>query len=176
MPRVLAAVALVVLAAVVGADLDPRLTFAGAPPLFATWLPHVGVGTPLAVLVAVAVVVWGPDLAARLPWRGALGAGYVAAVAVPVTVRAVASEATPARCCRSWRCSPARCGPGCRRTTCSRASRRAGRAARGRPAAARRGRARVRGVPVLRAGAHGRARADRAVAAVARGRPGRGGR
>nr|WP_310315242.1 hypothetical protein [Saccharothrix longispora] len=72
---------MVVLAAVVGAELDPRLTFAGAPPLFATWLPHVGVGTPLAVLVAVAVVVWGPDLAARLPWRGALGAGYAAAVA-----------------------------------------------------------------------------------------------
>ncbi|MGM1059778.1 hypothetical protein [Saccharothrix sp. Mg75] len=81
MPRVLAAAALVVLAAVVGAGLDPDLTFAGAPPLFATWLPHVGVGTPLAVLVAVAVVARGPDLAARLPWRAALGATWVATVA-----------------------------------------------------------------------------------------------
>ncbi|NUT46551.1 MAG: hypothetical protein HOV94_04400, partial [Saccharothrix sp.] len=47
----------------------------------AGWLPHVGIGTPAAVLVAVLVVTWGPTLACRLPWRAALGAGYATAVA-----------------------------------------------------------------------------------------------
>ena len=81
MLRVLAAAALVVLAAVVGVILPDDRTFADAPPLFAEWLPHVGVGTPLAVLVATAVVVWGPALAGRLSWRLALGAGYATALA-----------------------------------------------------------------------------------------------
>jgi hypothetical protein len=79
--RVLAAAALVVSAVVAGVALGGERTFAGAPPLFAGWFPHVGVGTPMAVLVALAVVLWGPDLAARLSWRAALGAGYAAAVA-----------------------------------------------------------------------------------------------
>jgi hypothetical protein len=72
---------LVVLAVVVGAAIGGGRTFAGAPPLFAVWLPHIGVGTPLALLVAVLVVAKGPELAERLPWRHALGLGYVAAVA-----------------------------------------------------------------------------------------------
>jgi methylthioxylose transferase len=41
--------------------------FAAAPPLFAQWLPHVGVGTPLAVLIAVAVIAWRPPLALAYP-------------------------------------------------------------------------------------------------------------
>jgi methylthioxylose transferase len=41
----------------------------GWPPLLATWDPHLGPGTPAALVVAVAVVVYGPGLAARLPWR-----------------------------------------------------------------------------------------------------------
>jgi methylthioxylose transferase len=41
--------------------------FAGAPPLFAEWLPHVGIGTPLAVLVAVAVIAWRPPLRLAYP-------------------------------------------------------------------------------------------------------------
>ncbi|WP_447005534.1 hypothetical protein ACRAKI_03095 [Saccharothrix isguenensis] len=81
MLRVLAAVALVASAAVVGVLLGGERTFAGAPPLFAGWFPHVGIGTPFAVLVALLVVVWGPGLAGRLPWRAALGAGYATAVA-----------------------------------------------------------------------------------------------
>jgi methylthioxylose transferase len=79
--RVLAAVALVASAVVAGALLPYDRIHAPAPPLFAHWLPHVGIGTPLAVLVALSVVVWGPSLAGRLPWRAALGAGYATAVA-----------------------------------------------------------------------------------------------
>ncbi|WP_107117304.1 hypothetical protein [Streptomyces canus] len=41
----------------------------GWPPLLASWDPHVGPGTPAAVVVAAAVVAYGPSLAARLPWR-----------------------------------------------------------------------------------------------------------
>lgn len=55
--------------------------YAGAPPLFGGWLPHLGPGTPAALLIAVLVVARGPDLAARLPWRSALLAGYATAVA-----------------------------------------------------------------------------------------------
>ncbi|WP_128801655.1 MULTISPECIES: hypothetical protein [unclassified Streptomyces] len=42
------------------------------PPFLASWGPHVGPGTPAAVAVAVAVVVHGPSLAARLPWHALL--------------------------------------------------------------------------------------------------------
>jgi hypothetical protein len=72
---------LVVLAVVVGVALGGERTFAGAPPLFAVWLPHIGIGTPLALLVAVLVVAKGPELAERLPWRRALVFGYAVAVA-----------------------------------------------------------------------------------------------
>lgn len=78
---VLGAVALVALAVVGGVLLGGRRTYAGAAPLFAGWLPHVGIGTPFAVIVALLVVARGPELAERLPWRRALGAGYLAAVA-----------------------------------------------------------------------------------------------
>lgn len=84
------AVALVPLAVAVGFLLDVRLFgsghFPGAPttfgewPVLADWLPHLGPGTPLAILIAVAAVVWGPGLAARLSWRTALAAGYLLAV------------------------------------------------------------------------------------------------
>ncbi|WP_410564544.1 hypothetical protein [Amycolatopsis sp. cmx-4-61] len=57
------------------------IIFVSAPPLFADWLPHVGPGSVFAVLVAVAVVLHGPALAARLPWRRALAAGYFASLA-----------------------------------------------------------------------------------------------
>ncbi|MFE0173266.1 hypothetical protein ACFWZ2_13175 [Streptomyces sp. NPDC059002] len=39
------------------------------PPLYATWDPHIGPGTPAALAVATAVIVYAPPLAARLPWR-----------------------------------------------------------------------------------------------------------
>ncbi|QRP46940.1 hypothetical protein [Amycolatopsis sp. FDAARGOS 1241] len=55
--------------------------YAFAPPIFAHWLPHVGPGSVFAVLVAAAVVLWGPAVAARLPWRRALAAGYATSLA-----------------------------------------------------------------------------------------------
>ncbi|MFD4786909.1 hypothetical protein ACFWN1_07510 [Streptomyces sp. NPDC058459] len=39
------------------------------PPLFAEWDPHVGPGTPAALVLAAAGAAYGPALAARLPWR-----------------------------------------------------------------------------------------------------------
>ena len=82
---VAAAVVLVAAATVAGLYFNrPNsgvVIFVSAPPLFADWLPHVGPGSLFAVLVAVAVVLHGPVLAARLPWRRALAAGYLASLA-----------------------------------------------------------------------------------------------
>lgn len=43
--------------------------FAGMAPIFGWWKVHVGWGTPAAILIAVAAVLWGPSVAQRLPWR-----------------------------------------------------------------------------------------------------------
>ncbi len=82
----LAAVAAAVLvggAAVVGWQLigSGQELFLGFPPLLASWLPHVGPGTPVAVAVAVAVVARGPALAERLSWRPLLLVAWAAAFA-----------------------------------------------------------------------------------------------
>jgi len=53
----------------------------GEYPVLAHLAPHVGPGTALAVLVAIAAVAWGPGLAERLRWRHALSAAYVLSVA-----------------------------------------------------------------------------------------------
>jgi hypothetical protein len=86
----LVALALLVAAIAVGFGFGIRLSgnahFPGAPatfgewPVLGEWLPHIGIGTPLSIMVAIAVVAWGPDLAARLPWRRALALGYVAGI------------------------------------------------------------------------------------------------
>lgn len=55
--------------------------YAFAPPLFAHWLPHAGPGSVFAVVIAAGVVLYGPTLAARLSWRRALAAGYLASLA-----------------------------------------------------------------------------------------------
>ncbi|MQA11578.1 MAG: hypothetical protein GEU98_24110 [Pseudonocardiaceae bacterium] len=63
---------------------DPESPIApnsNAPPLYAVWSPHAGAGTPFAILLAIAVITWGPALAARLRWRWLLGLGYLTAVA-----------------------------------------------------------------------------------------------
>ncbi|MFJ9350861.1 hypothetical protein [Streptomyces sp. NPDC101237] len=80
---VLAAVLLVLAAVLVGRHLQDayRVLFVHWPPLFADWDPHVGPGTPAAVLVAAAVVAYGPNLAVRLPWRGLLAAAWAACLA-----------------------------------------------------------------------------------------------
>ncbi|WP_197700022.1 hypothetical protein [Micromonospora rifamycinica] len=78
-----AAVGLVAVAVVVGGVLylTGRPVHASAAPLFAQWLPHVGPGTPLAVLLAVLVWWRGPATAARLTWRPLLALSYATAVA-----------------------------------------------------------------------------------------------
>lgn len=55
--------------------------FAWAPPLFGHWHPHIGPGSPFALLIAVAVVTRGPELAALLPWRRLCVVAYSVAVA-----------------------------------------------------------------------------------------------
>ncbi|MFE2330860.1 hypothetical protein [Streptomyces coelicoflavus] len=53
----------------------------GWPPLLGRWDPHLGPGTPAAVVVAAAVVAYGPSVAARLPWRALLPAVWGATLA-----------------------------------------------------------------------------------------------
>ncbi len=55
--------------------------FAWAPPLWGHFKPHLGIGTPAVVIVAIAVVARGPELASRLPWRRLCLVGYGTAVA-----------------------------------------------------------------------------------------------
>lgn len=66
-----AAVLLVTAAVLVGRHIQDahHTLFVHWPPLFADWDPHVGPGTPAALVLAVAGVAYGPTLAARLPWR-----------------------------------------------------------------------------------------------------------
>ncbi len=76
-------VGLVAAAAIVGRRLlaEGFHLFLPFPPLAAEWMPHVGPGTPAAVVVAVAVVTRGPALAERLSWRPLLGLAWVASIA-----------------------------------------------------------------------------------------------
>ncbi|MFH9084944.1 hypothetical protein [Streptomyces sp. NPDC017673] len=78
-----AAALLVLVAVLVGRHIQGtrRTLFVHWPPLLAEWDPHLGPGTPAAVLVAVVVVAYGPAIAARLPWRGLLLAAWAAALA-----------------------------------------------------------------------------------------------
>src|SRR5205807_4470102 len=80
-----AGLALALVAAATGAIVwlhwyDYGRIFAWAPPLFGHWLPRIGWGTPITVLVAIVVVTRGPGLAARLSWRRLWLAGYATAV------------------------------------------------------------------------------------------------
>lgn len=73
-----AAVVLVTAAVLVGRHIQHtrRTLFVDWPPLLASWEPHVGPGTPAAILPAAACVAYGPTVAARLPWRGLLAAAW----------------------------------------------------------------------------------------------------
>jgi hypothetical protein len=51
------------------------------PPLLADWDPHLGPGTPAAVLVAALVVTYGPRAATRMPWRPLLWSAWAASLA-----------------------------------------------------------------------------------------------
>ncbi|WP_435798287.1 hypothetical protein [Streptomyces decoyicus] len=74
---------LVIVAAVVGTVIERAdgSLHVNWPPLYASWFPHLGPGTPAALVVAVVVIVHGPPLAAGLPWRRLVLAGWAAAVA-----------------------------------------------------------------------------------------------
>jgi methylthioxylose transferase len=48
---------------------DHVRAFAETAPIFGWWEAHVGWGTPAAVVIGIAAVLWGPSLAQRLPWR-----------------------------------------------------------------------------------------------------------
>ncbi|WP_107050082.1 hypothetical protein [Streptomyces bicolor] len=78
-----AAALLLAVAALVGTAIEHRdgTLFVNWPPLLADWGPHTGPGTPAAIAVAVAVVVYGPSVAARLSWRGLLLAVWMAGTA-----------------------------------------------------------------------------------------------
>ncbi|MET0190324.1 MAG: hypothetical protein ABW212_15080 [Pseudonocardia sediminis] len=88
---VAAAVVVVVLAALEGWRLlDAGVNiFVFFPPLLANWAPHTGPGTPLAILVALAVVVLGPSFAARAGWVRLMVAAWGAAFAWTVSLALV---------------------------------------------------------------------------------------
>ncbi|MFE9674595.1 hypothetical protein ACFYO5_10795 [Streptomyces sp. NPDC006259] len=79
----LAAALLVATAAVIGTVLEHRYgsLHVSWPPLYGHAEPHVGPGTPAAIMVAVAVVAYGPLLAAQLPWRALLCTAWGTAMA-----------------------------------------------------------------------------------------------
>lgn len=55
--------------------------YAAAAPIFGIWGPHVGWGTGPAILIAALVVLAGPGLAQRLPWRPMLLLSWVTSIA-----------------------------------------------------------------------------------------------
>ncbi|WP_369252452.1 hypothetical protein [Streptomyces sp. R41] len=79
----LAAALLVTAAVLIGDSIEHRhgTLHVSWPPLYAHWEPHVGPGTAAAIVVAVAVVAYGPLLAARLPWRALLFTAWGTAMA-----------------------------------------------------------------------------------------------
>ncbi|WP_369206315.1 hypothetical protein [Streptomyces sp. PU-14G] len=80
---VLAAVALVSAAVVIGSAIEREHGTLRVhwPPYYAELEPHVGPGTPFALLIAAAVVVYGRTAAARLPWRWLPPAAWGASMA-----------------------------------------------------------------------------------------------
>jgi hypothetical protein len=78
-----AGLVLFVAVAVIGTRIEHRTgkLHAPWPPLLATWDPHMGPGTPAAVVVAVLAVAYGPRLADRLPWRALPWAAWGTAMA-----------------------------------------------------------------------------------------------
>ncbi|MGH8869889.1 MAG: hypothetical protein ACRDYU_18070 [Actinomycetes bacterium] len=83
-----AALAFLAAALVVGVELHARdvPVLAASAPFLAYWEPHVGWGTPLAVLAAAGVVTAGPPVAARMAWGRLLGAAYLTALAWAVSL------------------------------------------------------------------------------------------
>jgi hypothetical protein len=63
--------------------------FADAAPLFGWRNVHIGWGTPCAVAIAAAVVLWGPRLARRLRWRPLLAVTWMSALTWAVALALV---------------------------------------------------------------------------------------
>lgn len=85
---VVAALGIVALAAVVGRDLlraGVQLNLP-APPLFASYEPHLGPGTIPALTIGVAGVILGPMLSRRLRWHLLLAVSYLAALAWTISL------------------------------------------------------------------------------------------
>lgn len=59
---------------------SPARIYAWAAPLFGNFVPEIGPGTPIVLVVAVLVVARGPEVAARLRWSLVCVTGYAAAV------------------------------------------------------------------------------------------------
>jgi hypothetical protein len=80
---VAAAVLLVAAAVVIGSAIEREhgTLRVGLPPYYAELQPHWGPGTPAALLVAGAVLGYGPALAVRLPWRRLVVAVWGASMA-----------------------------------------------------------------------------------------------
>ncbi|MEV6774554.1 hypothetical protein AB0N05_38545 [Nocardia sp. NPDC051030] len=55
--------------------------YAGAAPIFGNWLPHTSWGTGAALVIALAVIGYGPIAARRLPWRRLLVVSWLTAMA-----------------------------------------------------------------------------------------------
>jgi hypothetical protein len=60
-----------------------------APPLLGYWHPHLGPGTPAAIVIALATVRYGPGLAMRWRWRTLAVLSYVVGVAWTIAVHLV---------------------------------------------------------------------------------------
>jgi hypothetical protein len=69
--------------------------FADAAPLFGWRNVHTGWGTPCAVAIAAAVVLWGPRLAHRLAWRPLLAVTWVIALVWAVALAGVCCSPAP---------------------------------------------------------------------------------
>nr|WP_229864405.1 hypothetical protein [Streptomyces djakartensis] len=79
----MAATVLVTVAVLVGRHIQftRHTLFVNWPPVLGSWGPHLGPGTPPALVVAIAAVAYGPTLAARLPWRALLPTAWGTATA-----------------------------------------------------------------------------------------------
>ncbi|MFE1442768.1 hypothetical protein [Streptomyces sp. NPDC058739] len=88
---VLAAALLVTVAVLVGRHIQHtrHTLFVDWPPLLASWEPHLGPGTPAALLVGAAVVAYGPAFAARRRWGRLLAAVWAAGTAWTVSLALV---------------------------------------------------------------------------------------
>jgi hypothetical protein len=59
---------------------------AGTAPILGIWLPHGNWSTVCAVILAVAVIAWGPTVSRRLPWRPLVVAAWLIATAWTVSL------------------------------------------------------------------------------------------